>query len=400
MVNRKHVKLSVSLLTVILLCSLGGFAYGQSGGSSNAVNIYLDDLPASATYTIKFDGVNYWAAKSDGSVLVKGTNGSQVYNQAAASLSHTHQQVIELTGEAWSINAPLLAYAHETLIVKTSISLAAGSNCDMLLTADTNNFHCFILDGGDWDGNSASQSTGHIFNLGQTAEYAGSEPCVIRNVHAKEGYNDIIHLYNTYSYSMIWDIHDNVLGECGNAGIYINELVDSLVHDNIIQGNSYNLYMIGGNNIISNNYYSGAGVCNIYLYGNTFQFNGGFIDCRGKPAIICDGVERSQFNDLTIRSVSVTGDNTFDAIILQRSSLDATTNCIKNNFNAILIYQTGGCRFRCGINETDANQNGNIFGVINAPTGVGAATGTAAVRRLGASSLASNYTIIGSIVTS
>lgn len=393
---------SDSYMLCVDVSSVDGVGYGflRVYDPYTSSSLYLSSTGAAYDWLCESDGLGWYRAINGltGQAMYESTNASYTYNMAAAALTHTRQETIIIQGPDWTITNPLLVYSFETLRVETTISLANSANCDMLLTANPSSFYSFILDGGSWDGNAASQTSGHIFNLRQYAEFTGSEPSVIRNVHAKEGYNDIVHLYNNASYSMIWDIHDNVFGQCGNAGVYMNGIVDSLVHDNLIQGDSYNLYMIGGNNIISNNYYAGAGVCNIYLYGNTFQFNGGFIDTNGFPGIICDGVERSQFSDLTIRSIGSTGDGSYDGIVLRQSTVDGSTNCVKNNFVNIVFYQTGGCRFKYGIEETDSSQKGNIFSAVNAPTGASQATSLGAIRKLGSTSV--NGTNIGTVITS
>jgi hypothetical protein len=84
--SRKQVKLTVLFLCTILISSLGGYAYAQSGASPD---IYLDDLPSQVTYTIKTDGTNYWAVRHDGYIAFESTNLTLVQQQAATALIGT-----------------------------------------------------------------------------------------------------------------------------------------------------------------------------------------------------------------------------------------------------------------------------------------------------------------------
>lgn len=63
----------VALLTITLV------------GGAAVINVYLDDLPATATYVIKTDGTNYWAVRYDGYKAWESTNASYVFNSIYAS---------------------------------------------------------------------------------------------------------------------------------------------------------------------------------------------------------------------------------------------------------------------------------------------------------------------------
>jgi len=55
-----------------------------SQGSVNP-DIYLDDIPSSATYVIKTDGTNYWAVRYDGRIMFESTNASYTINEAVSN---------------------------------------------------------------------------------------------------------------------------------------------------------------------------------------------------------------------------------------------------------------------------------------------------------------------------
>lgn len=69
-------------------------------------NIYLDDYPAQATYTIKTDGTNVWAVKYDGDVLYESTNASYVMN-SAISVCGDYRSVYVSSGN-YTLTAPVV----------------------------------------------------------------------------------------------------------------------------------------------------------------------------------------------------------------------------------------------------------------------------------------------------
>ena len=81
--SKSQIKLAIAFLIVALVSSSMTYVYAQSAASKN---IYLDDLPASATYTIKTDGTNYWAVRYDGLIPWSSTNASYVVNTAMDTL--------------------------------------------------------------------------------------------------------------------------------------------------------------------------------------------------------------------------------------------------------------------------------------------------------------------------
>lgn len=65
----KHI---MSLASIMLCITI--LLTPQIALSPVSPNLWLDDLPSTTTYTIKTDGVNYWAVRYDGKILWDGTN--------------------------------------------------------------------------------------------------------------------------------------------------------------------------------------------------------------------------------------------------------------------------------------------------------------------------------------
>ena len=75
--------ISIAIICMLLTSVISYVAF--SGGSSQ--NIYLDDLPASATFTIKTDDTNFWAVRDDGKQLWYSTNASYVFESVYGELT-------------------------------------------------------------------------------------------------------------------------------------------------------------------------------------------------------------------------------------------------------------------------------------------------------------------------
>ena len=61
------------------------FILGQSFSQSPSPDVYLDDLPSTATYTIKTDGTDYWAVRDDGAMLWETTNATTLIDSSITS---------------------------------------------------------------------------------------------------------------------------------------------------------------------------------------------------------------------------------------------------------------------------------------------------------------------------
>ena len=84
-VRLKTFLVSLTLVSVIFLASI---AYVVSNGGFTAPNIYLDDLPSTASYTVKTDGTYFWAVRYDGKIDTSSTNSSLVQQYALAHFTN------------------------------------------------------------------------------------------------------------------------------------------------------------------------------------------------------------------------------------------------------------------------------------------------------------------------
>lgn len=68
----------VSLIVSLLITAFwAGYIFASPNGF-NPPNVYLDDLPSTATYVVKTDGAYYWAVRYDGKIAFNGTVASTV----------------------------------------------------------------------------------------------------------------------------------------------------------------------------------------------------------------------------------------------------------------------------------------------------------------------------------
>ena len=67
-------------ISIVIICMLLTSVISYVAFSSGSTqNVYLDDLPATATYTVKTDDTNFWAVRDDGKQLWYSTNASYVF---------------------------------------------------------------------------------------------------------------------------------------------------------------------------------------------------------------------------------------------------------------------------------------------------------------------------------
>jgi hypothetical protein len=249
------------------------------------------------------------------------------------------------------------------------------------------------IEGGVIDGNRYNQSSSsHGIDILQNTEYGDADVTKLLNNTVVNCRDDSIKVKCNYNYSMPFEIAGSFCQWCGNAGLNIQGIVDSLIHDNLLGGESYNLYAVGGNNLIHDLYLTGAdaSLYNAYLYGNTWQLNNIFLDTANGACMRLHGCVDSVFNNLICRKIGDSNDNAKDAIYLESNS---GTHCTGNNFCNVKVRATGSAQFKYGIEEVDSNQDENIFGIINAPSSVAQ---TGALRKLGASS--EHTAVVGSVV--
>jgi len=96
-VKLKTFLVSLTLVSVIFLASI---AYVVSNGGFSAPNIYLDDLPSTASYTVKTDDTYFWAVRYDGKIPtgMSGTNDDLVIQYAINNCTSSGGSVLVKSG--------------------------------------------------------------------------------------------------------------------------------------------------------------------------------------------------------------------------------------------------------------------------------------------------------------
>jgi hypothetical protein len=107
-VKLKTYLLSLALVSVIFLSTI---AYVFSVGGFAPPNIYLDDLPSTATYVVKTDGTYYWAVRYDGKIAFNGAVASiviqNVFNQNPPSVFFK-TGTYDLSGQTVTAASPII----------------------------------------------------------------------------------------------------------------------------------------------------------------------------------------------------------------------------------------------------------------------------------------------------
>jgi len=85
--NLKSLKLSVIILGLFL-----AFLVGLSFSATPTLDIYLDNLPSTASYVIDTDDTNYWATRYDGKVLWDSTNASYIWESVRDGLPNFNRK--------------------------------------------------------------------------------------------------------------------------------------------------------------------------------------------------------------------------------------------------------------------------------------------------------------------
>lgn len=141
-------------------------------GSENRTDLIVNPT-STASYIVESDGTNTWMTNcSTGQRDWTSTNSSAVINSALGNLTsgRTWSETVYLKGN-FTINAPIQVPSYVDLAINGKITLADGSDCNMIENADRVGGNSeMVIRGVEWavlDGNQAEQTTGNgidIFN--------------------------------------------------------------------------------------------------------------------------------------------------------------------------------------------------------------------------------------------
>jgi len=371
-------KRKFSLKTVLAVICITMFATSflsyvlSSNGVGAGRDLYFDDLPSTASYVIDTDGTYIWATRYDGYVAygdsanrggVDGTNASAVINAALDNLTSGRdwEEKVYVKGD-FTINSPITVAKYTHFILDGKITLADNSDCNMIEAKNTSDCGPIIIEGGVLEGNSAGQSSvSHCIYF-----YVSNYPtlhegkAVIRNMRLRDPNGDCLFINHSLTGGLLWDVSGVQLHEpaSGYSGLHLLNIADGSFHDILECDGSY-LNNVGFSKLETlyiNNQLK-------ITVGNKLQMNGISIDTQGVSGAPLDlySLDDSALNNFLIR---VIGDGTD---LAEACDMDGT--CGNNTFTNFQIGRFGGTGtrgFTWGIYESDANQDHNIYSVINA----------------------------------
>lgn len=391
--NRK--KLVFSLLFSIILCSfLLGYQYALSSVPSSGP--YYLDIPfgTASFYVGKFDnGSTYMVNGDTWQCTWNNPDSDVVINAVLGNLTseRTHMEKVVLKGD-FTIDAPILVSSYTHLVLIGNVALADNSNCNMIQnahpeTSDQN----VIIEGGRWYGNNAAQSSGDIIHWNNTSPvYNGA--VYFRDLRLIAYKDNGLFVKKTPLTRIEHCQFHSHTGLATGWGLHLIDSSDSIIHD-IIQVDE--MCIEQSSMVLVNQVY-----VNGHLYvkaqGTSLHFVDVHVDTDGSVGdapIVLEAINSCIFNGITVRLI---GDGPAIArAILLKTMVRHSTN---NTFNCVYMGRMIGIgtkQFIYGIEETNSNQDYNIYSTINGGDCV-----TGALRVLGSNSRYDSNSTIGTIVTS
>lgn len=323
--NRKFSKLEKTLLGTNGLAIIFIVLLTVSLVSAVAViNVYLDDLPATATYTIKTDGTNYWAVRYDGYKAWDSTNASYTVNSVIA------------TGVTISFASGRFIFTSPIALNKDFVTLEGGGVNNTVLTAGANgltiidcqqrNNKGLVIRNLAFDGNNATYTGGIGINF--TGYYSIVENLYIYKFEniafnlEKSVSSSASHVDNFISNIRIWAIEGDgfVWGKYGGSAVtHDNYFQNIVVHG--VGGNGITLYGSSHQAWNLNSYSNGGnGIVN---YGSNQKFVSGVADGNGLNGILLSGtsgVYKIWISDYSIKSNSQSVNATYEGILSTTTS--------------------------------------------------------------------------------
>jgi hypothetical protein len=236
---------------------------GNSGFASTTIydpatiNVYLDDLPSQAYFTVKSDGTNYWAVRYDGYKAYEGTVAHTIINNAIAALPARTAKytialfgVFSLTGSITPANYLILDCSEANIIYTASVSDGVSMSGK----------HDINILGGTWTGYTYLKASNLDWvDLKSTCYNVYVRDCVITNFY--HGFVADSTCYNLHVESC--NFVDRIGDSDGGAGVQFSGAYDSEV-----LGCRFNIW---GNGVLSD---VGAST-GIKIIGNDFSGWGG-----------------------------------------------------------------------------------------------------------------------------
>jgi hypothetical protein len=386
--DRKFSLKTVSVIT--LLASLLVFATTYYVFSPATINVYLDDHPASATFTIKTDGTYYWAVRFDGYKAYETTNFGSTVNSAidaynggliyiaSGTYTFTPSTGIDVDQEGTTLQGA----GYDTVILSP-----AGFNDHMIhVTASYAKIKNMKLDGQDYQGaaydgillDGAGVGGLDVDNIwvedcGQDGIHLGDDDATWEGNYAKMGNHLVSASNGRYGIYFSYDATDSELHDflvkqhngAGDAGLAI-ECGNLRITNGHCWGNTYEMTVAQADHVtgllVSNVIFAdasgtGAGSHRLYHSSETYRFlDSSFVNCEfwvaklttdnASDGFHCEGIARGiTIQGCVFRGTPEAGTPTEGRYaIYMDSSVDYATitgNTIRNFGMADPIYTTG-----------------------------------------------------------
>jgi len=169
----------VVVITTVFSVSLTVMILGLPSGGRN---IYLDDIPSSATYVIDSDGTNYWATRYDGKIEFYGTDASTVIQSALNALTSGRtwkEKIVLKLNQVVDLDAKISMPSYTTFAIEEGV-LRRKANTDFNLIEISGKTNVDIV-GGIYDGNKDSIATDRDIIRIANSEYVNAINCHFQN---------------------------------------------------------------------------------------------------------------------------------------------------------------------------------------------------------------------------
>jgi len=316
------------------------------------------------------------------------------------TVGRTWQEKVVLSGN-FTIDSPIVVWGYTHLLLIGQVYLASGSECNLLQNKhpETNDVYCTI-EGGVWYGNKLGQAShGHGIFWNHSTNPSGVEGWklnVFRDLTILHCEESGLFVDSQGSAGSIWKFEDIAVGHCLDYGIYIRYVADAMFTRCFhLSAYTYSFYAVWSGTLFMEQMYFDSqpvkleDVCLVYM--NNFVIDAGDND---GPRLILEHCHHGKFSNGILKTDG-DGASLYSAISLEGNGNGDSHRNLFKNLECGRVTGTGTRQFVYAINETDSDQNWNVYSNID-----GADCSTACLRVLGANSTYCNSTILGDIVTS
>lgn len=379
-----EMKRKFSLKTVLVLICIAIFATSflgyvlSSGGVGAGRDLYLDDLPSTASFVVSTDGTYVWATRYDGYVAyggsadrggVDGTNASAVINAALGNLTseRTSKEKVILKGNFTVEDLLVPSYTLVEIQGKLTLKVATTNSHEIFGDADNPSTNVEII-GGELDGQKASQTKQGLYGINGAFLYSK-----FTNIRIHDFQDTGVHIQG-HVYSST-DISKNVISyvqsyDNTKYGIFLEEATEDIITTCQIWNNERGILITREasrycrRNLIYNNEIS-SNTKGISLEAYSFDVDGGMQDISIKQNVIFN-------NTLGIHSLADICPPRYTKIMLN-DFIDNTADMeigggINYQPESIIKYNTGFITENSGTSTNAVNGTWVTHGCYDTPT--------------------------------